>query len=91
MATRALQGRVTALEETVAGLQNLPIDLAEFRRETNVRFEQVERRIREESEQLYARMRMLHEELIDRIRIGWKERDGHEPGARRQSRRRPKR
>jgi hypothetical protein len=91
MATKSLHERVTALEETVAGLQNLPNDLAEFRRETNARFGQVERRISEESEQLYARMRMLHEELINRIRIGREGRDGGEPGAPRQPRRRPKR
>jgi predicted nuclease with TOPRIM domain len=100
MATRSLDERVTALEDTVAGLQNLPNELAEFRRETNARFEQIderfeqiasqfhqvddrfnklERHVTTEFEQLYARMRMLHEELIDRIKIG---RQGPDDGTR---------
>ena len=119
MATRSLEGRVTALEETVAGLKNLPNELAEFRRETNARFDQLdgrfaqvdarfaqvdarfeqvdgrfaqvdarfeqvdgrfdqvdarfdrlEQRMTTDKAELYAHMRMLHEELIERIKIG---------------------
>ena len=39
MATRSLDDRVTALESTVAGLQNLPGELAAFREEVNARFD----------------------------------------------------
>lgn len=102
MATKSLQERLTALEETVADLQTLPSELGAFRHEVNSRFERiearfddrfdrVERRMSEENEQLYARMRMLHEELIDRIKIGRQSPDGREPDAPRRSRRRPKR
>jgi hypothetical protein len=105
MATRSLDERVTALEEIVAGLQNLPNELAEFRRETNERFEQidarfeqmddrfsrVERLISEESERLYARMRMLHEEVINRIRTGSEGPANGDSDTPRRSRRHPKR
>lgn len=83
--------RVTALANTVAGLQKLPVELISLRQEVGVfrqeldsfrvevnarfdrvdaRFDTVERRMTEELEHLYARMRLLHENLIDRIRIG---------------------
>lgn len=91
MATRSWDERVTALEETVAGLQNLPNELALFRSEVSARFDRLEARITQESEQLYARMRMLHEELIDRIRIGREGPGGVGSGAPSQRRRRPKR
>jgi len=73
----------------VAGLQDLPNQLAEFQREANTRFEQIdarldqidgrldghdsrfdrlEARITGESGRLYARMRMLHEDLVERIK-----------------------
>jgi len=134
MATRSLEERVTALEETVAGLQNLPNELAEFRRETNARFDQIdgrfaqsdarfdrmdarfeqvdarfdridarfeqvdarfdrlEQRMVTDKEELYAHMRMLHEQLIERIKIGREVSDGGSgSSAHRQSRRRRKR
>jgi len=113
MATRSLEERVTALEETVAGLKNLPNELAEFRRETNARFAQIdarfvqidarfaqvdarfdrlEQRMTTDKAELYAHMRMLHEELIERISVGREVSEGAGgSGAQRQSRRRPKR
>ena len=51
----------------MAGLQHLPGELAAFRQEVNTRFDAVDARIGSESEQLYARMRLLHEELVSRI------------------------
>ena len=89
MATRSLEDRVSALEDTVAGLQKLPGELAAFRQEVNARFDAVDARIGNESEQLYARMRLLHEELVTQIKtIG----EGFTGGARPPPpRRRPKR
>ena len=105
MAGRTLEERVTALENTVAGLQKLPGEMAafrhefdSFRREVNTRFDgvdagldKVERRMTEEIEHLYARMRLLHENLIDRIKIGGEVRDDSEPPTPRRRKRGPKR
>ena len=103
MATRSLEDRVSALENTVAGLQNFPGKLAAFRQEVNARFDAVDARfvgvdakldaidvrIGSESEQLYARMRLLHEELVMQIKtIGEGSTGGDRPP---QPRRRPKR
>lgn len=69
MAPRSsLEDRFTALENTVAGLQNLTGELAAFRQEVIARFDAVDARISSESEQLYARMRLLHEDLVTRIK-----------------------
>ena len=86
MAARTLEDRVTALENTVASLQTLPGELASFRQEVNARFDAMERRITAESEDLYARMRLLHEELVNRIKTISEGRDPGEP-----PRRKPKR
>lgn len=96
MATRSLEDRVSALENTVAGLQNLPGELAAFRQEVNARFvgvnarlDAIDARIGSESEQLYARMRLLHEELVTQIKtIGEGSTGGDRPP---RPRRRPKR
>ena len=69
MATRSLDDRVAALESTVAGLQNLPGELAAFRKEVDARLDTIERRITDENERLYARMLLLHEDLIARIAL----------------------
>ena len=102
MATRSLEDRVSALENTVAGLQKLPAELAAFRQEVNTRFDAVDARfvgvaarldaidarIGNESEQLYARMRLLHEALVTQIKtIG----EGPTGGDRPERRRPPKR
>ena len=55
------------------------------------RFDRVERRVSDDIEHLYARMRMLHEELIDRIKIGREGPDSGESDVPRRPRRRPKR
>jgi chromosome segregation ATPase len=110
MGSKPLSERISALEETVAGLQHLPNELAAFRKDVNTRFERIdarferidarfeqidarfeqidarfdriearldghdsrfdriEARISEESDRLYARMRILHEELVERIK-----------------------
>ena len=105
MTGRTLEERVTALENVITSLQTLPGEIAAIRRDVNARFEQIdarfeqvdarfdklERLVREEDERLYSRMRMLHEELIDQIRIGRQGPNGRDPGAPSQSRRRPKR
>ena len=89
MATRSLEDRVTALENTVAGLQNLPGELAAFRQEANARLDAIDARIGRESEHLYARMRLLHEELVTQIKtIGEGSNGGDRPP---QPHRRPKR
>jgi hypothetical protein len=89
MAPRSsLEDRFTAPENTVAGLQNLPGELAAFRQEVtarfdaidarfeainarfgamDARFDAIDARISGESDQLYARMRLLHEDLVTRI------------------------
>ena len=117
MATRSLEDRVSALENTVAGLQNLPGELAAFRQKVNARFDAVDARlvgvdarfdavdarlvgvdarldainarIGSESEQLYARMRLLHEELVMQIKTIGEGSTGRDRPP--QSRRRPKR
>ncbi len=96
MATRSLEDRVSALENTVAGLQNLPGELAAFRQEVNARFvgvdarlDAIDARIGSESEQLYARMRLLHEELVMQIKTIGEGSTGRDRPP--QSRRRPKR
>jgi len=90
MAGRSLEERVTALENTVASLQKLPGELISlrqevgvfrqefdsFRVEVNARFDAVDRRITLEGEQLYARMRVLHEQLVTQIKILG---EGHNP------------
>ena len=53
----------------VAGLQNLPGELAAFREEVDARLDAIERRITDENERLYARMRLLHEDLVARIAL----------------------
>ena len=55
------------------------------------RFDRVERRVSDDIEHLYARMRMLHEELIDRIKIGREGPDSGESDVPRRPRQRPKR
>lgn len=90
MTGRTLEDRA-ALENAVTSLQTLPGEVAAFRRDVNARFDKLERLVREEDERRYSRMRMLHEELIDRIRIGRQGPYGSEPNAPRQPRRRPKR
>ena len=51
---------MTAVENTMERLQSLPTELASFRREVNGRFDE-----------LYAHMRLLHEDLVTRIqRLG---------------------
>ena len=77
MATRSLEQRVTALEETVAGLQNLPNELAEFRRETNARFDRLEQRMITDKEELYAHARVLKEELYAHMRMLKEELSAH--------------
>jgi prophage DNA circulation protein len=67
MATRALEQRVNAVEETVAGLQNLPNQLAEFRRETNARFDRLEQRMAKDKERLEQRMATDRETLEQRM------------------------
>lgn len=128
MAIRTLEDRVTALENIVTNLQELPGEFAAFRRVVDARFENInvrfdridarfeaidarfeaidarfeaidarfeaidarfetvearfdklERGMSDEFEHLYARMRLLHEELIDRIRIGGEGRAGEPP------------
>jgi len=89
MATRSLEDRMTALENTVAGLQSLPGELASFRREVNARFDAVDARIRSESEQLCAHMRLLHEALVAQIKTIGEGSGGVDDS--RPARRRPKR
>jgi len=112
MATRSVPERVNVLEEAVSALQHLPQDLAAFRAEVNVRFDQVDarfdqvdarfervdsrfdridtqfqrideqferidarfQRIDDQFEQMYSQMRMLHEDLIGRIKALGEER-----------------
>jgi hypothetical protein len=104
MAGQSLEDRVSALETALASLQTLPGEFAAFRIEVRERFAQIdarfgevddrftrlEARITHESEYLYARMRMLHEELIERIeRLGESSHGSGSNSPRR--RRRPKR
>jgi len=53
----------------VAGLQNLPGELAAFREEVDARLDTIERRITDENERLYARMLLLPEDLVARIAL----------------------
>src|SRR5439155_3841142 len=83
MSGRTLEERVTALENTVPSLQKLPGELTplrhevgvfrqefdSFRVEVNTRFDAIDRRVTLESDQLYARMRLLHEQLVTQIKI----------------------
>ena len=69
MAGRTLEDRVTDLEHTVAGLQKLPSELATFRRDVDARFDRIEQRMTVDKEELYARMRLLHEDLVSRIAL----------------------
>ena len=82
MATKSFEERVTVLEVTVASLQSLPNGLAEFRRETNARFDRLEQRLVTDKEELYTHMRVLHEELVERIRTIRRGRDGAPPSRR---------
>jgi hypothetical protein len=75
MATRSLEDRVTALEKTVEGLQNLPGELAAFRRE----FESFRHEVNRRFDEQYAHMRLLHEEVISQIRILGEGRNPDEP------------
>ena len=55
----------------MSALQHLPQELAEFRAEVNARFDQVDtrfERIDTQFERVYSQMRMLHEDLIARIK-----------------------
>jgi hypothetical protein len=78
MATRSLPERVSALEEAVSALQRVPRELAAFRADVTARFDQVNsrfERIDAQFEQVYSQMRMLHEDLIDRIKTLGERRD----------------
>jgi len=78
MATRSLPERGSGLEETVSGLQHLPQELAAFRSEfdtfrTDVdafrsEFNTFRTDVNAQFERVYSQMRMLHEDLIDRIK-----------------------
>ena len=100
MATRTLEERVTALEGTVAGLQDLPKQLAAFQREVGTRFEQIdgrfeqvdarferlERIVRDGDERNYSQMRMLHEDLVTKIALLGERRGGPDRRPRRPKR-----
>ena len=91
MATRSWPERVGALEEAVSELQHLPQEVAAFRTEVNARFDQVDarfERIDSQFDKAYSQMRMLHEDLIDRIKTLGERRDA---GAMAPRPRRPKR
>ena len=78
MATRSLPERVSALEETVSGLQRLPQEVAAFRSEfdtfrTDVdafrsEFNTFRTDVNAQFERVYSQMRMLHEDLIERLK-----------------------
>ena len=74
-------------EQLEGRLDHIDVRLQEW----DDRFTRLEQRISAESEQLYGRMRMLHEELIDRISIGHEGPDDDAPKAPRRRRRPPKR
>ena len=87
MAARTLEDRVTALEGTVAGLQELPKQLASFQRDVAARFEQVdarferlERIVRDGDERNYSQMRVLHEDLVTKIALLGERRDAQTDG-----------
>ncbi len=100
MAARTLEDRVTALEGTVAGLQELPKQLASFQRDVAARFDQVdarfeqvdarferlERIVRDGDERNYSQMRMLHEDLVTKIALLGERRDGPDRRPRRPKR-----
>jgi hypothetical protein len=69
MATRTLEDRVTALENTMVVLEELPGELAAFRQDVSARFERLEGVVREGDERNYVQMRMLHEDLVARIAL----------------------
>jgi predicted nuclease with TOPRIM domain len=65
MAGHTLDERVTALENTVDRLQKLPGELAAFRQE----FESFRKEVNTRFDEQYAHMRMLHEDLVERISL----------------------
>ena len=85
MVTRSLPERVGTLEEAVSALQHLPQELAEFRAQVVGRFERIDTQFG----RVYSQMRMVHEDLVDRIKaLG----EGRDTGATTPPRpRRPKR
>ena len=94
MATRSSPERVSALEEAVTALQHLPHEFAAFRVEVNARFDQVDarfERIDAQFERVYSQMRMLHEDLIDRIKALGEGRDAGATAPPRPRRPKPKR
>jgi hypothetical protein len=93
MAERTLDDRVTALEGTVAGLQELPKQLASlqrdvtaFQRDVAARFERLERIVRDGDERNYSQMRMLHEDLVAKIALLGERGDGPDRRPRRPKR-----
>jgi uncharacterized coiled-coil protein SlyX len=100
MPERTLEDRVTALEGTVAGLQELPKQLASFQRgvaafqrdvaarfeQVDARFERLERIVRDGDERNYSQMRMLHEDLVAKIALLGERRDGPDRRPRRPKR-----
>ena len=100
MAERTLDDRVTALEGTVAGLQELPKQLASLQRgvtafqrdvaarfdQVDARFERLERVVRDGDERNYSQMRMLHEDLVAKIALLGERRDGPDRRPRRPKR-----
>jgi len=93
MAERTLEDRVTALEGTVAGLQELPKQLASLQRDVaarfgqvDARFERLERIVRDGDERNYSQMRMLHEDLVAKIALLGERRDGPDRRPRRPKR-----
>jgi hypothetical protein len=100
MAERTLDDRVTALEGTVAGLQELPKQLASLQRgvtafqrdvaarfeQVDARFERLERIVRDGDERNYSQMRMLHEDLVAKIALLVERRDSPDRRPRRPKR-----
>jgi hypothetical protein len=74
-------------EQLEGRLDHIDVRLQEW----DDRFTRLEQRISSESEHLYGRMRMLHGELIDRIRLGREGPHGDEPKSPRRRKRLPKR
>jgi hypothetical protein len=97
MATKSLPERVSALEETVSTLHSLPQELAAFRIEVHTRFaqaddrfESLERHLEDVRDQLSAQMRMLYEDLVERIMRISEARDSAGPPPARSGRRKAK-
>ena len=100
MAERTLDDRVTALEGTVAGLQELPKQLASLQRnvtafqrdvaarfeQVDARFERLERIVRDGDERNYSQMRVLYEDLVAKIALLGERRHGPDRRPRRPKR-----